>query len=113
MSIVRKKLGTLTNDFDDVLFYNREELLNIGAFNKGKDEGIKLGKEEGIKLGKNEGIKLGKNEGIKLGKEEGIKKNKIDVVKKMLKEKMPDEIIIKIVNISKEELLTIKKEILL
>jgi predicted transposase/invertase (TIGR01784 family) len=86
MSIVRKKLGTLTNEFDDVLFYNREELLNIGAFNKGKDEGVKLGKEE------------------------GIKKNKIDVVKKMLKEKMPDEVIIRIVNISEKELLTIKNK---
>ena len=58
-----------------------------------------------IKEGKIEGIKEGKIEGIK----EGIKKGELNVVSKMLKENVKIEDIMKFTDLSKKEILNLKK----
>ena len=62
-------------------------------------------KAELIKEGKIEGIKEGKIEGIK----EGIKKGELNVVSKMLKENVKIEDIMKFTDLSKKEILNLKK----
>src|SRR5574344_2453092 len=54
MKKVVKKLDSLTEAFDNNLYYNREDLLNRGAYSEGKAEGIAEGKVEGIAEGKEE-----------------------------------------------------------
>ena len=68
----------------------------------------KRGTEEGLKQGKEEGLKQGKEEGLKQGKEEGIKQNKIEIAKKLLNSNMPIEQIMKITELSKENIEMIK-----
>ena len=77
---------------------------------QGKKEGIEQGKKEGIEQGKKEGIEQGKKEGIKQGKKAGAKETKKETATKMLKEKMPLELIVKITGLTKEEINKIRHQ---
>ena len=80
----------------------------------GVSEGRKLGVSEGRKLGVSEGRKLGVSEGRKLGVDEGKKlgrqeeKNKIII--EMIRNRIENNTIMKIVDISEKELEKIKQE---
>ena len=56
------------------------------------------------KRAKREGIEEGIKKGIKEGIKEGQKKNKIETAKKMKNENLPVELIIKITELTKEEI---------
>ena len=58
-----------------------------------------------------QGQKDGIEKGIVQGKEQGIQQEKRNVVIKMLKEKMPIELIEKITGLSEKEILNIEKSI--
>lgn len=49
MEKVREKLNSLTQEFDDVLYYDPDELRRLDAFDSGKTEGIEEGLEQGEK----------------------------------------------------------------
>ena len=74
-----------------------------------KDLGIQIGREEGLE----EGIEKGRQEGIEQGRQEGIEQGKelekLKIAKSMLKEDVPMETIIKITELSKEEILSLTK----
>ena len=80
----------------------------------GVSEGRKLGVSEGRKLGVSEGRKLGVSEGRKIGVDEGKKlgrqeeKNKIII--EMIRNRIENNTIMKIVDISEKELEKIKQE---
>ena len=71
---------------------------------------VNYAKSEGIKQGKKEGIEQGKKEGIKQGKKAGAKETKKETATKMLKEKMPLELIVKITGLTKEEINKIRHQ---
>ena len=71
----------------------------------GEEQGLKKGIEQGIK----EGIKEGKEQGIKEGRKREAKKQKEETARKMLKMGMDIETVIKITDLSKEEIQKIEK----
>ena len=83
-------------------------------YERGKRLGRKLGVSEGRKLGVSEGRKLGVSEGRKIGVDEGKKlgrqeeKNKIII--EMIRNRIENNTIMKIVDISGKELEKIKQE---
>ena len=70
----------------------------------GYDKGLKVGHSEGLK----EGLEKGQKQGIEKGIEQGKKENNLSIAKKMLEEKIPLETIIKITNLSKEDIENLK-----
>ena len=78
------------------------------AWNEGIEAGIKEGKKRGIKQGLKQGVEQGIEKGIKQGIEQGIeqgeKNRTIEIAKKMLKQNIPIETIVKITELSEEEL---------
>ena len=87
MKKVVKKLDSLTEAFDNNLYYNREDLLNRGAYSEGKAEGI----AEGIA--------------------EGESNKQLSIIKEMLAKDFADETIMEICRISSEELINIKNQL--
>ncbi len=67
--------------------------------------GIEIGEEQGLKKGREQGIKEGEGKGLK----KGIKKQKEETARKMLELGMDIETIIKITDLSKEEIQKIEK----
>ena len=67
--------------------------------------GIEIGEEQGLKKGEEQGLKKGIEQGIK----EGIEKGKEETARKMLELGMDIETIIKITDLSKEEIQKIEK----
>ena len=74
----------------------------------GYDKGLKVGHSEGLKEGLKEGLEKGQKQGIEKGIEQGKKENNLSIAKKMLEEKIPLETIIKITNLSKEDIENLK-----
>jgi len=66
--------------------------------------------EEGIKQGLEQGIKQGIEQGIQQGIEQGKKQEKIEIVKKLLELNTTIEDIIKVTNLTREEILKIKNK---
>ena len=66
------------------------------------------GYDKGLKVGHSEGLKEGLEKGQKQGIEQGKKENNLSIAKKMLEEKIPLETIIKITNLSKEDIENLK-----
>ena len=60
-------------------------------------------------VGKEIGFKKGESTGFSKGESVGFNNGKIETIKNLIKNKMPEEDIIKFVEISKEELDEIKK----
>lgn len=58
-----------------------------------------------------DGEKIGRKQGQKEGQKEGRKQEKIEIAKKMLKEKMPKDVILKITELNEEEIEKLTKEI--
>ena len=75
----------------------------------GEEQGLKKGIEQGIKEGIKKGIKEGKEQGIKEGRKREAKKQKEETARKMLKMGMDIETVIKITDLSKEEIQKIEK----
>ena len=71
----------------------------------------KRGLEEGIEKGMKQGIREGRKEGRKEGKEQGKREEKIKIIKNMLKNKIGDELIKKMAEITEKELEEIKQTI--
>lgn len=78
---------------------------------EGRAEGKAEGMAEGMAEGKAEGMAEGRVEGRIEGRQEGIKQAKIEIAQKLLKLNTCIEDIIKITELSKEEILKIKQRI--
>ena len=91
---------------EEVLRKSRER-----EFKKGISEGKKLGVSEGRKIGVSEGRKIGVSEGREIGIQEGRKEEKNKIIIEMIRNEVGDSIIMKIVNISEDELKEVKKKL--
>ena len=91
---------------EEVLRKTRER-----EFKKGISEGKKLGVSEGRKIGVSEGRKIGVSEGREIGIQEGRKEEKNKIIIEMIRNEVGDSIIMKIVNISEDELEEVKKKL--
>jgi len=103
MDKVRDNFDTYRNDVDDILYYNPDDL-NRMLDEEELESARKKAREEGHKEGREEGIKEGIKEGIEQGRREIIKEN----VTNMIKNNVPDELILKYLNIDEEFLNEIK-----
>ncbi len=87
-----------------------EEVALKKGLEKGMKEGLKKGKEEGMKRGIEQGIQQGMQQGIEKGTEKGIKEKTKKVVMNMLQKGMNIEDIVELVEITREEIEEVKKE---
>ena len=84
-----RRMEKMMENIDSIFFYDKVEFAKT------------VGKEIGFKKGKSIGFSKGESVGFNNGK--------IETIKNLIKNKMPEEDIIKFVEISKEELEDIKK----
>ena len=71
---------------------------------EGYEEGKAQGREEGRKEGREEGRKEGREEGREEGRTEGARQKALEIARKMKEQGVPDESIIEITGLTKEEL---------
>ena len=71
---------------------------------RGIEIGIERGIEKGIEIGKEQGMQQGIQQGMQLGQKRAIE----ELAKKMLNENIEIEIIMKVTNLSKEEIMKLK-----
>ena len=76
MKKVVEKVSTLTDDFANELYYDKEEIINEYSYDLGKEEGI----------------------------EQGVKERNVEIAKTMIKSKEPIDKIIKYTGLNKEEI---------
>lgn len=92
-----RRMEKMMENIDSIFYYDKVEFAKtVGeeiGFNKGKSIGFNKGESIGFNKGKSIGFNNGKNE----------------TIKNLIKNNMPEEDIIKFVQISKEELDEIKK----
>lgn len=108
MAKIIREVNAQTDEFDKLLFYNREILDDKYAIEEAKEEARKEALIEGHELGLNEGRELGLNEGRELGLNEGRNESIKETVIAMLKKKYPIEDISDITKLSIEEIEKIK-----
>ena len=84
-----RRMEKMMENIDSIFFYDKSELAKT------------VGEEIGFKKGESTGFSKGESVGFNNGK--------IEIIKNLIKNKMPEEDIIKFVEISKEELDEIKK----
>lgn len=75
---------------------------------RGIEIGIERGIEKGIEIGKEQGIQQGIQQGMQQGVQLGQKRAIEELAKKMLNENIEIEIIMKVTNLSKEEIVKLK-----
>ena len=76
-----------------------------------EQRGIKQGLEQGLEQGREQGLELGREQGLELGREQGREQEREQVVLAMLRSKMPEQDICKIVGLSVDELARIRKKL--
>lgn len=87
---------------------NMIECTREEAIRQGLEEGRKKGQEEGREKGIREGMREGMKEGKKEGRKEGRKEEKVKIARQLLQMEMPIEQIIKVTELSKEEIEKLK-----
>ena len=92
------------------LVEEREKQINQ-RIEEGIEKEIAKEIEEGRKEGRKIGLEEGREEGRKIGREEGLKKSKEDVAKNMLKENISIDFIMKITDLSYEEIKQLSKNL--
>ena len=92
----------LKEHFDELLYYNKEELDRLD-----REEFIKEGREEGIKQGIEEGLQQGIKQGIK----QGIEQTKTETAKSLLRKGFDKNTIMEITNLSIDKLNELEKEL--
>ena len=75
------------------------------------EEVLRKSREREFKKGISEGKKLGVSEGREIGIQEGRKEEKNKIIIEMIRNEVGDSIIMKIVNISEDELEEVKKKL--
>lgn len=99
---------------NELVKYTSEKNLKEKAMKEGREQGHKEGRKEGHKQGFAEGLAEGLAEGHAEGLAEGEEKLQVTIIhhiKNMLKENIDIELISKITNKTKEEILEIKKSL--
>ena len=113
--LLRKGIREEIEKIKKVAKKEAEEIGKKQGMEKGKKEGVEIGKKEGVEIGKKEGVEIGKKEGVEIGKKEGMKIAQNELKKqwitKMITSNINEQEILKITEISAEELQKIKNEI--
>ena len=101
--IIKKLLKEIDIEYVQRIANLREKAIRDEKAIYGRE--IEIGEEQGLKKGREQGIKEGEGKGLK----KGIKKQKEETARKMLELGMDIETIIKITDLSKEEIQKIEK----
>ena len=75
---------------------------------QGLQQGIEQGIEQGLQQGLQQGIEQGMEQGLQQGMEQGRQSRTEEIVRRMREENYPEDQIIRICGVTKEELLSIK-----
>ena len=122
MAEVIKNIKAKVDDFDKLLYYNREVLDEGNPFQDALEDGIRMGIdrgrnigfeegiEHGVEQGVKQGLKQGVKQGLKQGVEKGLKQGIIKTVKAMLKESCDINLISRVTNLSVKEVQKLKEE---
>ncbi|MBQ6841313.1 MAG: PD-(D/E)XK nuclease family transposase [Bacilli bacterium] len=101
MEEVRARMETFAEEFDSLLFYDREALLKEAdmaeAREIGYNEGFSEGLEHGIEQGIEQGIQKGINQGFESGKVQGKQIAQKSIAKKLIEHGMSEEEVNKII----------------
>ena len=103
MAKIIREVKSSSDDFDNLLRYNRDVIFDGNE----KEEAFEDGVERGYKKGVEHGIKHGIEQGI----EQGVKQNTIDVAKAMLQENCNVDLICKVTKLSLDEVEKLKEEL--
>ncbi len=111
MAEVIKNIKAKVDDFDKLLYYNREVLDDSDPFQDTLEEGIRMGIDRGHNIGFEQGLEQGLEQGVEQGFEQGIKQNTINTAKTMLEKYYDVDEISEITNLSAEEVQKLKEEL--
>ena len=118
MNKVRDDFDVITYENDSVLYYNPEDLYDSETKEKirqakieARKEGLDEGRAEGHAEGRAEGLEEGRQEGIKEGFVKGKNENTKIIIKNMLENNVPDNLILKYLNIDENLLKKTKKDL--
>ena len=95
MAKIIREVKNSSDDFDNLLRYNRDVIFDGNE----KQEAFEDGLERGVK------------KGYKLGVEDGVEQNKIDVAKVMLQENCNVDLICRVTKLSLNQIEKLKEEL--
>ena len=98
-----EELKNMCNVSQYIFGYALEE-----GIEQGLQQGIEQGIEQGLQQGLQQGIEQGMEQGLQQGMEQGRQSRTEEIVRRMREENYPEDQIIRICGVTKEELLSIK-----
>ena len=123
MAKIIREVNTQTDEFDKLLFYNREILEDEDsreeerqrALAEGREQGLTEGREQGLTEGREQGLTEGREQGLTEGREQGLtegrEQSKQDIAKAMLSENCDIELISKVTNLIYDDVVKLKEEL--
>ena len=102
MAKIIREVNAQTDEFDKLLFYNREILDDEYS----KEEAIKDARKEALAEGREQGLSEGREQGLT----EGRKQSKMDIAKAMLNENCDIKLIAKVTNLTYDNVMKLKEE---
>ena len=98
MAKIIREVNTQTDEFDKLLFYNREILEDEDSREEERQRALAEGREQGLTEGREQGLT------------EGREQSKQDIAKAMLSENCDIELISKVTNLTYDEVVKLKEE---
>ena len=102
MAKIIREVNAQTDEFDKLLFYNREILDDEYS----KEEAIKDARKEALAEGREQGLSEGREQGLT----EGRKQSKMDIAKAMLNENCDIKLLVKVTNLTYDDVVKLKEE---
>ena len=102
-----EELKNMCNVSQYIFGYALEEGIEQGL-QQGIEQGLQQGIEQGLQQGLQQGIEQGMEQGLQQGMEQGRQSRTEEIVRRMREENYPEDQIIRICGVTKEELLSIK-----
>ncbi len=107
MAKIIREVKNNSDDFDNLLRYNRDVIFDGNEKEEAFEDGVERGIKKGYKLGIEHGIKHGIEQGI----EQGVEKKAIEDAKAMLKKNYNVNDISEITKLSLDEVEKLKEEL--
>ena len=107
MAKIIREVNTQTDEFDKLLFYNREILEDEDSREEERQRALAEGREQGLTEGREQGLTEGREQGLTEGREQ----SKQDIAKAMLSENCDIELISKVTNLTYDDVVKLKEEL--
>ena len=115
MAKIIREVNAQADEFDKLLFYNREILEDEYSIEEAKEEARKEalieGREQGLTEGREQGLSEGREQGLSEGREQGRLENTKETALAMLRKNYHIEDISEITKLSIEEINALKDEL--